>query len=331
MRSPRSFFLLSLSLFAAGCGQSVAGVLIDPAPPAQFASRDESAFWSLTDARNIALAFVLLSPRAAESDLCASSSVDGNTTTLRGTSCANRPTRYSGTLQITGDPLGSSGAVIDYRDWAQSSEVTCARTNARFDNTFTTRGTVRVTARGNIRDFDVDLTTTGSMLDNQRCELVPVTLAVRYRGTVDFGDGPARHSREAPMRANGTGTVFFTPYGRIETTTHELVFAPTQCATEPASGSLEMRSANHLGLLTYDGATHCGTNDLPRTAPFTLDGVAMGELPVNACSVQGGCARARAGWLAVLLFAAGSITLRLRTSRSRRDPPTRTPRSEPHA
>lgn len=316
MRSTTIFLLSALSLLSSHCGQSVAGALPDPAPPAQFASRNEGAFWSLTDARNIALTVALLSPDAADTSLCATRSTSGAVTTLRGTACPSPTARNAGTLQFTGNPLTSPSAVIDYLDWSQTLAVQCAGSNTAVETTFITRGTVRVTARGNIRDFDVDITGDGSIANSERCTSAPATFALRYRGSVDFGSSTPQRSFRAAMHASGTGTLSFTPYGRIDTSTRDLVFDPAICAFEPASGALEMRSARRQALLRYDGSTRCGTSPSNGTAPFSLDGVSMGELPVASCSVRRGHRHARSGSLSVLLIA-GGLSAQRRRSRVR--------------
>jgi hypothetical protein len=301
----------TLCLVAAlvGCGQSVAAGAISALPPTSFATASERTFFALSDARTIGFFFAMRNPATGDGGLsstCASQTADGSTTVFTANGCTSGTRQQSGVVRLTGDPVTGPEFRVEYINWRERSATRCSGSAATVATESTTRGTVHVTARGAIREFEVDLLFEQTKVDERACTGVVETLAINYRGTLDFF-GPTGASRDmsSAVRASGSGQVAYTPVGRADTTTAGLVFDPAVCASEPASGTLSLRAGSHTSLLTYDGATRCGTGS-NRTAPLSVDGVSVGEVAVNACSVRGAAGRGRVGLAGLFALALGA-------------------------
>ncbi len=292
-----------------GCGQSVSAGAISALPPTAFATPSERTFFALSDARTIGFFFAMRNPTTGDGGLsstCAARSTDGATTVFTANGCMNGTHRHSGVVRLSGDPVAGPEFRLEYVNWRDTGATPCAGSAATVANESAVRGTVHVTARGNIREFEVDLLIEQSKVDERACTGVLETLAISYRGTLDFF-GPMGVSRDlsVAVRASGSGQVAYTPAGRADTTTSGLVFDPAVCASEPASGTLSLRAGSHTSVLAYDGATRCGMGS-NRTAPLTVDGVSVGEIAVNACSVRGAAGRGRVGLAGLFALALGA-------------------------
>lgn len=302
----------------AACGQSVSAERIAMAPPANLAMAEQIRLFSLSDARTIGTLIAMSNTTTtAGGDTCVTRTMEGSTVVLTGNGCMNGPTRYDGVLRFTGDPLAATGSTAEYQRWGQTSTVTCTGSSQTLSVSTVTRGTVRVTARGNVREFDVDVVLESGTANREACTTTSSTLAIQYHGTLDFF-GPSGVTRDgnAAIRASGSGVVADSRFGRVDTNTTGLVFDPTICAGEPASGTLTLRAGAHTGVVTYDGATNCGMGGT-RTAPFTLDGTPSGEVQVNACSVGSAAGNAKSGALALLAIGAALTVSSARRRRAR--------------
>lgn len=315
MNNPNRLGLAGCVVFAAlacalqGCGQSVAAGTINAAPQAQLATDQERAFYALVDARLLGQVFAMSNPTDMDTVemSCVVRSMEGNTTVVRGTPCPNGP-RLEGELRVTGDPLSSEGSFVEYRDWKSTSRRECM--GATVANTTTIRGSSRVTARGNVREFELDLLIIGVdavASSSSACAPSAHTIAISYRGSLDFfGPGGVQRRVDAHVRASGSGTISTTRFGRVETTTTSLVFDPGVCATEPASGTLDVRGVRALRV-SYDGASRCGMG-IGRTAPYTVDGVAGGEINVALCSVLAP-GSAKLSWWGAIALVVGAMVI----------------------
>ena len=308
MKTSSVFTLVVVGSCLVACGQSVAAERLANTPPATLATPEQLRFFSISDARTIGLFIAFARPDSAPGETCVTRTMEGSTTVLTGNGCTTGRTRYDGVLRYSGDPVTGSEARVEYLDWRQTSTTSGSGSMQTVTTESRTRGTVRVTARGNVRDFEVDIVLDTSTANPETCTATPSTLAVQYRGTLDFF-GPSGVTREssAPVRASGSGTVADSRFGRADTTTTALVFDPTVCSGEPVSGTLSLRAGTHTGLVTYDGATRCGMGSM-RTAPITVDGVSAGEVQVYACSVRGAAGSAKHGAVAVIALGAALAT-----------------------
>jgi hypothetical protein len=310
-----SVLTLLVAVSLAACGQSVAAAQLANTPPATLATPEQLRFFSISDARTIGLFIAFAQPDSAPGETCVTRTMEGSTTVLTGNGCTTGRTRYDGVLRFSGDPLTDPEARTEYLDWRQTSTSRCSGSMQTVTTESRTRGTVRVTARGNVRDYEVDLVIDRRVADIETCTETSSTLAVQYRGTLDFF-GPSGVARDfsTAVRASGSGTVADSRYGRVDTTTTGLVFDPAICNGEPSSGTLMLRAGSHTGVVTYDGATRCGMGSM-RTAPITVDGVAGGEVPVNACSVRGSAGSAKRGALGVIALGVALMGARARRRR----------------
>lgn len=299
-----SVLTLLAAVSLAACGQSVAAAQLANTPPATLATPEQLRFFSISDARTIGMFIAFARPDSAPGETCVTRTTEGATTVLTGNGCTTGRTRYDGVLRFSGDPVTGPEARAEYLDWRQTSTTSCTGSMQTVTTESRMRGTVRVTARGNVRDYEVDIVLDSGVANPETCTVTSSTLAVQYRGTLDFF-GPSGVTRDssAAVRASGSGTVADSRYGRADTTTTGLVFDPSVCAGEPASGTLTLRAGSHTGIVSYDGATRCGMGSM-RTAPITVDGMSAGEVQVNACSVRGAAGGAKNGALGVLALGA---------------------------
>lgn len=317
------FALLALSAVSlAACGQSVSAAPISMAPPADLSSPPAIQLLRLSDARHLGLMFAMRSYYWTDTGdrppSCAVQSMDGATRVFTARDCADGDEVIDGVLRVRGDAVAGPESMIEYRSLRSTRTTVCSDGSRRsLANATTWNGRTTTIARGNVRDFEIDLVIEFTSIDSAACTATPETIAIQYRGTLEFtGPDGVRALETAPMRAAGSGVVSNSRLGRADTRTDGLVFDPTICSTEPASGSLTLRSGSHTGVLAYDGATRCG-RDATRTAPYTLDGTLVGEIQVNACSVRSGAARGRWGGLGLALATAGALFAH-RRARSRR-------------
>jgi hypothetical protein len=308
---------LALVVSTVGCGQVVvADGTLSTMTPAALNTRENMHAFSLADARTLGLFFGLSPPMPLPSDgapTCPSRSVQGDTVTYRG-GCAQDNTRYEGVLIVRGDAVRGTSQSIEYQDWSQvrteSADSATPETRTMF------RGSSRVTVRGAVRDFEIDVIVTGFQLVPTTGMTRPTNVAISYRGTVDFsGSDSDMDGLGDIVRASGSGRVGIAPYGRVETVTRDLVYDRARCIGEPLSGTLELRGAQ-VAMLTYDGATRCGLA-ATRTAPYTLDGAAAGEVNVAYCSISAAPGRGPVGWLGALAMGLGALVVRGRRGRAR--------------
>ncbi|MBL8678315.1 MAG: hypothetical protein JNK05_04075 [Myxococcales bacterium] len=307
LRGPLFFALCSaIACATAGCGQSVAAGPINAEPLAELAAGRARSLFALSDARTLGHLFAMSNPDASEASRpgpCETRAIEGDTVVIRARECAANPGGSVGEIRFRGDPLSSAGSFMEYRNWRTGGEQACMGSVG--PSGIVINGTSRVTARGSVREFALDLVIDG-LIAGEANECPPSRrLAISYRGSLDFFDshGPSRRA-DASVRASGAGLISIAGVGRVESRTTGLVFDPAVCATEPSSGTLEIRGARVV-VLTYDGAARCGGGP-ERTAPFTLDGVAAGELNVALCSVRAAGA-GRFGVSGAGALAAGAI------------------------
>lgn len=179
---------------------------------------------------------------------------------------------------------------------------------------FTWSGSKRVRlVRGvsvHYREFPIDPPEgTGTIHGHARLNRRGLSIALRY-GDEDSGQNviifeghqsgvpPLLHKEKSKTVVTGTGFFANEEHGKVEFETHE-VRDGSVCETEPVSGSTRLFSGAHTVEVTYDGAVNCDG-----LAPWTLDGVPMGELKVPQCSATDD--DRRWPWLFLLLIAAAA-------------------------
>lgn len=325
MANSRNTLLATLALSAlslSACGQSVSAAPIAMAPPADLSSPPAIQLLRLSDARTLGQFFAMNGYWGTQASErvpgCAVRTMEGATTVFTTRGCVDGDDRYDGVLRSRGNAAAGPDSRVEYQAFRSTRTTMCADGSGRtLANTTTWNGHTSTIARGNVRDFEIDLVLEFTSVDSAACTAAPETIAIQYRGALEYtGPDGVRAVDGQPMRASGAGTLSDSRLGRADTRTDALVFDPTICSTEPASGSLTLRSGSHTGVLAYDGATRCG-RDATRTAPYTLDGTLVGEIQVNACSVRGGAGRSRWGAAGLALVAAGALVAH-RRARSRR-------------
>jgi hypothetical protein len=308
---------LALVVSTVGCGQVVvADGTLSTMAPAALNTRENIHAFSLADARTLGL-FLGLTPATPlpgdSATSCPSRTVQGDVVTYRG-GCTQDGTRYEGVLIVRGDAVRGTSQSIEYQDWSQVRTESAGSTPRETRTMF--RGSSRVTVRGAVRDFEIDVIVTGFQLVPSTGTTRPTNIGISYRGTVSFSGNDANSDGLGDIvRASGSGRVGIAPHGRVETVTRDLVFDAENCSGEPLSGTLELRGAQ-VAMITYDGATRCGAA-ATRTAPYTLDGVAAGEVNVAYCSISAAPGRGPVGWLGALAMGLGALLVRGRRGRAR--------------
>jgi MYXO-CTERM domain-containing protein len=141
--------------------------------------------------------------------------------------------------------------------------------------------------------FDVDVTSIGG-----------VTTTIVYRGSVVGGfTGPTTWNGSGSVRKSGD---FFNS-GAISAETIDQVRDDDACPGENLSGTTTMTSAEHVVVITYDGATDC---DPDHSARWSRDGEDQGVIANITCSTGG------ASGFGALVLVVGLLVRRRRVTSS---------------
>lgn len=117
---------------------------------------------------------------------------------------------------------------------------------------------------------------------------------------------------DSPRAWSGSGTLALAELGKFEVESYG--FRDSElCKSEPIRGRTQLRAGGHVAVVSYDGAVDCEEGE-PGKAPWTLDGVPMGEVVLPRCAMTSAETR---GWPWLLLGIIAAVRAR---RRGRRDP-----------
>jgi hypothetical protein len=181
-------------------------------------------------------------------------------------------------------------------------------------NTVTANGTFTSAPSGNVTNFQVQLTISGTGVDITTSSMMTCTVSSSaptsqrividysgsYTGTmVSFG------ASSPPTTWNGSGRFGSTEFGMLSATTHDEVLDGMTCQHTPLSGTTTVTAGSDTAVITYQGATSC---DMTASAAWTLNGAAQPNLTGISCSVSGPIGtRRRSGLVLVAAAALGAI------------------------